>query len=118
MGLLNADLIVDLLAAEHASHRAIANNLANVDTPGYRTMRVRFADALDGLVTDKGNLRKGKSITTETYSPMFGSVSADGNDVTLDREIVELNKNQLRMELYLSVLSGRISKMRMAIEGK
>ena len=49
---------------------------------------------------------------------MFRDAGADGNDVMLEREIVEMNKNALRMRLYLTVLHSRIRKLRGAIEGR
>ena len=117
MGLLNADLVLGLLNAEGRNYNVIANNLANVDTPGYRTARVRFADELGKLVNGNGQLLPGRSVNTEIWRPMYRDVSNDGNDVTVEREIVELNKNQLMMRFYLGVLDGRIRKIRAAIQG-
>jgi len=118
MGLLQSDLLIGLLNAEDRTYRVVANNLANVDTPGYRTKRVRFADELSKLLDSRGRVLPGKAITTEMWHPMYRDVSNDGNDVTLEREIVELNKNQLRMRAYLAVLDGRIRKLRTAIDGR
>jgi len=100
MGLLQSNLVIGLLNAEDRTYSVIANNLANVDTPGYRTARVRFADELSRLVDARGELLPGRAITTELWKPMYRDVSNDGNDVTLEREIVELNKNQLRMRWW------------------
>ena len=116
MGLLNAGTVLGLLDAEGRNYNVIANNLANVDTPGYRTMRVRFSDELNKLVGSDGQLLPGKSINTETWRPMYRDVSKDGNDVTVEREIVELNKNQLRMRVYLGVLKSRIQELRAAVK--
>ena len=49
---------------------------------------------------------------------MFADAGADGNDVTLAREIGELNATTLRMRAYLAVLNVRIRKMKAAIEGR
>jgi flagellar basal-body rod protein FlgB len=118
MGLLNSDLVIGLLDGEQRNYSVIANNLANVDTPGYRTMRVRFTDELSKLVDARGELLPGRSVQTEVWRPMFGDASLDGNDVTLEREITELNKNQLKMQFYLGILGGRISRLRAAIQGR
>ncbi len=118
MGLLNSELVLGLLDAEQRNYSVLANNLANVDTPGYRTMRVRFKDELSKLVDGKGQLLPGRGVQSEVYRPMFSDASLDGNDVTLEREITELNKNQLRMQFYLGVLDGRIRRMRAAIQGR
>ncbi len=118
MGLIDSDALLGLLNAEHRSYSVIANNLANVETPGYRTARMRFADELERLVDGNGRLRAGAEIRSEIYRPMYGNTSADGNDVMLEREMVELGKNQLRMRLYLSVLGARIRRLRSAIDGQ
>ncbi len=118
MGLLNADLVLGLLNAEERNYSVVANNLANVDTPGYRTMRVRFSDELSKLVDGRGELLPGRNVQTEVWQPMYADASLDGNDVTLEREITELNKNQLRMRFYLGVLDGRIRRLRAAIQGR
>ena len=118
MGLLNADLVLGLLNAEGRNYNVIANNLANVDTPGYRTARVRFADELGKLVNGDGQLLPGRSVNTELWRPMYRDVSNDGNDVTVEREIVEMNKNQLRMRVYLGILYSRIQELRAAVQSK
>jgi flagellar basal-body rod protein FlgB len=118
MGLLDAEALVELLGAAEHNHSIIANNLANVNTPGYRTARMRFREELDSLLGENGRLRPGARIESEVYWPTYRATSADGNDVLLEREIVELNKNVLRMRIYLAALSKRISKLRSAIQGR
>jgi flagellar basal-body rod protein FlgB len=118
MSLLDSDALADLLRVADRNHAVIANNLANLNTPGYRAERVRFARQLDAILDQQGRLLSGQRIETEVYRPMFADVSADGNDVSLEREVVELNKNALKMRLYLAVLGARIRKMRAAIDGR
>ncbi len=117
MNLLNAESLVRLLEAGRLNHSVIANNLANLNTPGYRTGRVKFSRALDDVLDAQGNIMEGSKIGTEFYRPLYDDVSRDGNDVELAREMAELNKNDLRMRLYLNVLGVRIRKMRDAIRG-
>lgn len=116
MGMLNADALVALLNAGERDHAVIANNLANVNTPGYRAMRTRFVRELEAAIDARGEIKPGQEIETETYRPLYPDVSADGNDVSLEREIVELNKNSLRMQFYLAVLGARIQRLRNAID--
>jgi flagellar basal-body rod protein FlgB len=116
--MLDAEGLVGLLRHADRNHAVIANNLANLDTPGYRTARLRFAEQLERVLDQRGGLRPGRQIAAELYRPLFGDAAADGNDVALARELTELNKNALRMRLYLNVLGARIRKMRLAIEGR
>jgi flagellar basal-body rod protein FlgB len=118
MALLESDALVQLLNASGRNHQAIANNLANVDTPGYRTMRVRFAEELGRVLDERGQCRRGENIDTELYRPLFSGAGPDGNDVSMERELVALSKNTLRTKLYLGVLGFRIRRLRAAITGK
>lgn len=118
MGLLDSKALAGLLQAAERNHALIANNLANLNTPGYRAARMRFARQLDAILDESGRLLPGKRIQTEVFRPMFGDVGADGNDVALAREIGELNKNVLRMKFYLAALGARIRRLRAAIDGR
>jgi len=117
MPLLESESLVRLLEAASENHRVIANNLANLDTPGYKSRRMRFAEELAGVLDDRGNVRPSFRIETQLYRPLFRDAGPDGNDVLLEREIVEMNKNALKTRLYLSVLGFRIRRLRMAIQG-
>lgn len=118
MGLLESDAVVQLLGIADRRHALIANNLANLNTPGYRTLRLKFTEELDKALDAHGRLLPGRTLGAERYRPMFADASADGNDVTLAREIGELNANALRMRVYLAVLNSRINRMKAAIEGR
>jgi flagellar basal-body rod protein FlgB len=118
MGLLDGQGLAGLLAAGERNHAIIANNMANLSTPGYRTARLQFAKQLDSLLDARANLLPGQEVETRISRPMFDTLRPDGNDVTLAREILELNKNALRMQLYLAVLGGRVRKLRAAIDGR
>ena len=118
MGLLNSQALLELLDAGSQNHAVIANNLANLNTPGYKTARLRFVQQLDAVLDKAGKLRPGKHLETELCRPVFGDSGPDGNNVALEREIVALNKNALKMRLYLAMLDSRIGKLRAAIEGR
>ncbi len=118
MGLLDCDGLLSLLDAAQRKHDVVANNLANLNTPGYRTRRVRFARRLEDVMDRTGKLKPGARLETELWSPMFRDVAADGNDVKLEREIVQLNKNSVRMRVYLAAVRSRIQRLRSAIEGR
>ncbi len=115
MGILNSEGIAGLLDASNRNQMVIANNLANTNTPGYKAMRIRFAQQLEDVLDDAGNPRPGAEIETEVFQPNFAPQGLDGNTVNLDREIVDLNKSALESRLYLAVLASKIRRMRSAI---
>ena len=61
-----------------ARQRAIANNIANVNTPGYTAERVSFEDALARSVAE------GDGHTTATTARSLEPTRLDGNNVNLE----------------------------------
>ena len=117
MTMIKSQALVDLIGAANRNNVVIANNIANANTPGYRTLRVGFADALDRALTETGELRSGRRLEARVYRADLPA-GQDGNNVRVEREIVEMNKTSLRIKLYLNVLGSRIQRMRAAIEGR
>src|SRR5207302_10853020 len=73
-----------------ARQRAIANNVANVDTPGFKASEVRFEDALkaaisrgSGATVSQTSLNAAASRGTLVDAT---TTRADGNNVDIDRE--------------------------------
>ncbi len=102
------------LRAENLRQRAIASNIANLQTPGYRRVDVRFREMLAKAIESNGtvDLRK---IKMETYEPRTTTVKANGNDVTLENEIGEMVKNTLRHKTYIRLLNKKYTQMERAI---
>lgn len=116
-----SQLIASALDASVMRHDAIANNIANINTPGYKPLRVSFEDQLSGLmgmhVLQDDNALKAH---LETIKPvMYEAAGAKNGTAQLDMEMVNLTKNTLH---YHALLKGRQdygSIIKMAIkEGK
>jgi len=112
------DNIVDLLEAgvrgESLRQKAIASNIANIETPGYRRKGVRFEDLLTKAVDSKGQV-KASEVSPEIYQPRQTKVKANGNDVSLEVEIGEMIKNALRQKTYIRLLSKKYRQIEAAI---
>lgn len=128
MGLLEKGLDAALLR-----NTVISNNLANVDTPGYKRSDVLFEDELRKALAKTGQIRG--MLTNEKHIPIGGpSVSDvspkvvlenntafrnDGNNVDIDREMAAMAKNTITYTALAQLLNGEFSKMRSAIsEGR
>jgi flagellar basal-body rod protein FlgB len=107
------DIIELCLNVSTLRHRLYSNNIANVDTPGYKKYRVAFEDFLRHALED-GNT----DIEPRVYRITETSFRNDGNNVNLDEEIVLMNQNALRYQAlsqfakwcfdrYYTVLGGR-----------
>ncbi len=123
-GFLKAENTMDLLARRQ---EALAANLANIDTPGYRTVDLAFGEVLDGELqqpyqlvrTSPGHL---EALQAEAKGPALREVDglisrADGNNVRLERELVEMTMNRLRFDMATRWAQSRIKSIQRAIQG-
>jgi flagellar basal-body rod protein FlgB len=98
---------------------ALAANLANAETPGYRRVDVSrdfetaFQDALQGGDTSKMKQMKAV-IDVDRQAPMN---DATGNTVDIEKEMVHLSENQIQHQLETRMISGRLARLKMAIRG-
>jgi flagellar basal-body rod protein FlgB len=101
---------MDLLALQQ---RVTAANIANADTPGYRTRRLDFQWEFRQAME-----RPGSATATPLAVPIHGGfeVKNDGNDVSLDRELRLLAETGLRYTLAAQQLRGNIRAVRNAIQ--
>jgi flagellar basal-body rod protein FlgB len=106
-----------------ARQRAVANNIANIDTPNFKASEVRFEDAL------KSAIGRGQGSATADQSSLNKSVSksslldstssrADGNNVDVDREMEILGEANLNYSALTQVMSARIGILRNVISGR
>ena len=94
---------MDLLSARQ---KLVASNIANADTPGYRTadidFQAEFQNALGGA----------PRVVQVAGLP----VKNDGNNVSLDRESRLLAENALRFQAASNLLRSEIQTVRSAIK--
>lgn len=96
-------------------HSAIAANLANVNTPGYRRQDVDFQGALADAMQRGGNPRSAAfSVRSDPSAP----VRADGGSVDADAEGAEMAKNAFVQESLAVVLKVRSSILQTVITGQ
>ena len=105
------------LRATSLRRDVIANNIANVRTPGFRRSEVLFEERLAEAMRSGGGVAAADLAAT-TQQPRNTPVSADGNDVSLDVEVGEMVKNDVRHKIYLRLLNGTYRKMEMAVRGE
>lgn len=100
--------------------RAIASNLANVDTPGYKALRVRFEDRLKEAIRNPGLAASGGAFAGPRVE-VDGSTTMrnDGNNVDIDEQLVLLNDTVLRYSALVQVMNRRLGMLRAAVtEGR
>ena len=102
-----ADLLAAALTAEALRQKTIANNIANLQTPGYRRGDVKFEELLAKEMDSHGNVDVSK-VEAVAYQPKNTPVKSNGNDVNLEIEVGEMVKNSLRHKTLARLLQKKI----------
>jgi flagellar basal-body rod protein FlgB len=109
--------VLDLSAFRH---QVIATNLANVDTPGYRTRDLRpFAGEIEQAMAGE---EPSLTFATQSFTPVAHEIRGllerpDGNDVSVERESLLLAQNQLRFQVAVQFLKAEFHRLSSAING-
>lgn len=106
-----------------ARQRTIANNVANVDTPGFKASQVRFEDFLNKAVNSAkpgaGVNQMALDAQARSTSPVDGTTSrADGNNVDVDQQMEMLSEANLNYSALTQVMSTRLGILRNVIKGQ
>lgn len=95
---------MDVLALRQ---KVAASNIANADTPGYKTRDVDFQAAFrSALAGAEPNVAEVGGLP----------VKNDGNDVSLDREARLIAENAMRFNAASNLLRGHIRMLKQAIQ--
>jgi flagellar basal-body rod protein FlgB len=104
-----------------ARQQAISDNIANFETPGYKTKTVSFEDQLRAQVARDGttderiqNIEDVQPVTVVAEDEMF---RADGNGVDLEQQNIELARTQLNYYYSVDQLSEAFARLKTAIGG-
>ena len=109
------EVYLDLLSTRQ---KLVASNIANLDTPGYRTRDVDFQSELSSALA---RTQAGQTAGTRFAQPAATEVEGlalnnDGNNVNLDREARMMAENAMRFELGSALLASRYRSIRLAIK--
>ena len=112
------NLLEKMLDVSAIKHKVIANNIANINTPGYKKMEVSFAEQLEKVIKDTSmnkfdNFQPKIVVSKEDTN---GSVRNDGNNVDMDKEVSSLMKNTLSYSIYTQLLAKKMDLVKSAIE--
>lgn len=97
---------MDVLAARQ---QLITSNIANADTPGYRTLDLDFQQEFQSLLAGQA--------TPGAPSEVTGlRINNDGNNVNLDRELRMLAEDSIRFSAASNLAQGQITLIKSAID--
>jgi flagellar basal-body rod protein FlgB len=93
--------------------QALAENLANANTPGYQRRDVAFQDALASALS--GGKAAVESVRAATTTDSSAPLRLDGSNVDVDREAASLARTGLEHEALVTVAGARHDILRVAI---
>ncbi|KMT21696.1 flagellar basal body rod protein FlgB [Clostridium cylindrosporum] len=124
------NLLKGAIDASAARGKVISNNIANVNTPGFKESTVKFEENLQQAVknnsislkttnkrhiSDRKDFNSGYTVETDKST----SMRPDGNNVDIEKEMVELSSNNMYYNFLISRINGNISTKRYIIsEGR
>jgi flagellar basal-body rod protein FlgB len=130
------DMLKNALAGASETHSALANNIANVNTPNFKRSDVSFKQALAQSVPqtpDPNELQlvvtNDKDITTDPTAvviPFHSSTNVDdteqlrldGSNVDIDQEMAKLSLNAAYRQTMGQLLGTQYTRIREAIQEK
>jgi len=91
-----------------ARQKLVAANIANADTPGYKTQDLDFQSSFQSALAGSSPLQQ----------EVPGLVTKnDGNNVNLDREARLLAENAMRFNMASSLMRSSLQQVKEAIRG-
>jgi flagellar basal-body rod protein FlgB len=132
------DLVQRSLDASALSHKVIANNIANVDTPGFKRADVVFSDKLKRALEARQNAGETlalartdarhldpeagddiNALQPEVVTDSSTSLRNDGNNVDIDHEVSLLSQNTVWYQTLAQITQRQFTDLMSAIhEGR
>lgn len=109
-----------LLDVSAERHKIMAGNLANVDTPGFKRLDIdsRFYADLQSKIRS-GNASAINGVRPRVVEEAgLAPTSPNGNNVSMDRELMLINENALKYEAMGQFVSGSLQRLKTAISGR
>lgn len=122
------------LHAAHTRHEVISNNLANINTPGFKRSEVEFEELLaKEIYGEKPDGRLKMVRTHDKHLPMepkrfrateqieldsSTTMRVDKNNVDVDIEMASMAKNQLYYNALARQLGGHLTRLKNTISSK
>ena len=108
-----SDQIARYMDLATSEAKLTAANMANIDTPGYRAVGMDFEAEMREALTD---VNQGRAARPVRLKAVDGLISRpDGNNVSMDREGLNLAAAQLRFKTGVSLLREEYQRVMNAI---
>ncbi len=113
------DILKRAMDASWKRNSVINENIANVDTPGYKRQEVAFEEYMRKALDNDGMITKGEArrVQPRVYTQNQQlSYRSDGNNVDIDTEMVYLAENQLKYDTLASQVNYNFQRLKAVIK--
>ncbi|NCA67767.1 MAG: flagellar basal body rod protein FlgB [Clostridia bacterium] len=119
---VSLQLLQKSLDAIWLRQQAITNNIANAETPGYKSKKVDFESILSDLLSKNYSSAEELQQAINGIEPKLKESSAisnseNGNNVVEEEEEIELVRAQLQYYYLINSVSAEIDRLKFAING-
>jgi len=121
-------VLEEVVTFSEKRHELLASNLANMDTPGYKTRDLSqdaFHEALKGAIKARDRNRQPLDDDVPGSAPSHEMQKVkdslkhilyhDGSDVSLEHQVAELSKNQYMHNMAISIMMSQFRTLETAI---
>ena len=118
------DILDKAADASWTRENLIANNIANVDTPGYKRQDLEFEELLKDELGRNQYISLDKKVRNANLNHLEPNVFTDyagysyrldGNNVDIDVEQVELASEQIKYQALTGSISSQFERMRISM---
>ncbi len=116
-----SQLLTKALDTASTRQRVISNNLANINTPGFKRSYVTFEEELRKTLetNNRINLNSIQKIEPQINKDNSTTMRLDGNNVDMDQEMVNLAMNSINYNTAVQQLNKKLGMLRYVIsEGR
>jgi len=122
-------MLQEVIGFAQARHEILAGNIANIDTPGYRTRDLNeevFHDKLKKAIKARDQSRSGAispgiakvkdgDPMREVRDSLNSVLYHDDSNVSLEHQVTQISKNQFMHNLAISIMNSQFRLMEAAI---
>ena len=115
-------LVERVLQFSAARQKLLAENLANVDTPGYRykdRSEEKFVHRLRERAAERASASPGsggfEDVAADVENPSNGILFHDQNNRSMEKLMADMGKNGMRYTMAIEILKKQYAQMEMAL---
>ena len=113
----NFELMKKMLDYSAARQKALANNIANVNTPGYQRIDVEFEQELKSVLS-RNDEKALKNLGFKNVRTKETTIRNDRSNVDIDMEMAKLSENTLVFNIYSTLLKKKFQSLKNIIKGE